>query len=124
MSRCSCGLESHMNQITDFPVGARIFFKQGPPGMVVDHCEDGRAMIAYPNGDVHTFHRIESHIERVELPGPTVEALQAEIERLKADIKATQDLILFLPLPDEPDRYRALTQLRAECYRMAKLIRT
>lgn len=126
MTTCSCGLDSHMDQVRNYPVGTKVALKIDTGGTckIVGHCEDGRALVEYPNRHIHTFHDLDSYVERIELPPPTVEALQAEIARLKADVKATQDLILFLPLPDEPDRYRALTQLRTECYRVAKLIRT
>jgi hypothetical protein len=83
MNKCSCGLDSHMDQIKNYPVGAKVIFSDHVNGKVVDHCADGRALILV-DGVTHTFHHIESFVDRVELPGQTVGELQAEIARLKA----------------------------------------
>jgi hypothetical protein len=92
MSICSCGLDSHMNQITDYPVGTKILFEDGKTGEVFGHCADGRATL-YIEGKVHTFHHLESFVEQIALPPPSIEALQAEIARLKAENEQLQETI-------------------------------
>lgn len=86
MTTCSCGLDSHMNQITDYPVGAKVHFVDGIVGEVSGHCADGRAII-YAEGRGHTYHHIQTFVDHVELPGPTVEALQAENQRLRSQVE-------------------------------------
>ena len=71
---CACGQVSHENQRTDFPIGSTVritvpipcnsigdkSYGVGQIARVVGHCNDGRAQIMFPAGDVHTFHFPES----------------------------------------------------------------
>lgn len=71
MTICNqCGLD-HQNQLTDYPIGTsvRIITRThsqmfthdlaaGDIGLVVDHCDDGRAIIHFEKtGGTHTFHQ-------------------------------------------------------------------
>lgn len=86
MSKCSCGRDNHMDQIKNYPVGAKVHFSDGKVGKVFGHCEDGRAQL-YMDGRERIFHDIELYVERIELPPPTVEELQAENQRLRSQVE-------------------------------------
>lgn len=98
---CECGRDSHMDQLTNYPVGTRVILLQYGEAVVREHCDDGRAAFLLSNGEVRTFHGVDSWVASVELPpvteveypmlaevivnqGERIKRMEAEIERLRA----------------------------------------
>jgi len=68
MSKCNiCGAKDHQDQREKYPVEAKVFLFNGTNGIVIAHCDDGRAVIAI-DGNTHTFHFIDSYVDSVVLP--------------------------------------------------------
>jgi GTP cyclohydrolase III len=69
---CDCK-NSHEDQLIKFPKGAKVVavssfndIQQLDIGNVVDHCEDGRAVIFFLGRDnAHTFHCPDEYIARL-----------------------------------------------------------
>lgn len=91
MANCSCGAESHMDQIEKYPVGAKVFISLLGSAIVREHCDDGRASFLLDNGEVHTFHGADSWVISAELP--PVDARDAKIAELEAEIARTKDVL-------------------------------
>ncbi len=85
---CSCGAESHMDQVEKYPVGAKVILHQYGDAVVAGHCDDGRARFITANGGVQTFHYPFSWIQKTIAPPVevTIEKLESEIERLRSEI--------------------------------------
>lgn len=104
---CECGRDSHTDQITKYPVGTRVILLQYGEAIVREHCDDGRAAFLLSNGEVRTFHAIDSWVASVELPpvveveypmlaevivnqGERIKRMEATIERLRAELESEQ----------------------------------
>lgn len=59
MANCSCGAESHMDQVAKYPVGTKLELAIYGISEVEYHCDDGRAAINV-DGTIHTFHNLDS----------------------------------------------------------------
>lgn len=92
---CDCS-KGHEDQITKYPVDATVIalgdipgldgsgVPKGMLGQVSWHCNDGRATIKFENGQCHTFHFPEQHVEITNLR-IKAEALRADIERAQSE---------------------------------------
>jgi hypothetical protein len=56
-----CGLENHNDQLAH-KVGSTCEFYEYGTGTVQYHCDDGRAVFMFENGEVHTFHHLTTFI--------------------------------------------------------------
>lgn len=57
---------SHANQRELFPVGATVLLFDTAVTEVVAHCVDGRAVLRFENGELHTFHQLDKAIRSTE----------------------------------------------------------
>ncbi len=94
---CKCGLDGHLDQMLHV-VGSRLRLHD-PIGecAVIGHCDDGRAMLETTNGEVHTFHHLDSYvIEAFDAPELSIMICLA---RCEPDIQIN-DTLTAIPFGD------------------------
>lgn len=76
---------SHANQRRLFPVGMTVRIFDTTVAKVVGHCCDGRAVLRFLDGEVHTFHQLDQMVRREECLIHFVESTEKwELMRLSA----------------------------------------
>lgn len=108
-----CG-QSHEHQRVDYPLHTVITFEDGfakqygyETGIVVGHCDDGRASVELAPGKIHTFHYVD-YFKSAQLPVESADYFpkgSGELESLRFRLKEANELVE--PLTYENDRLKA-----------------